>query len=300
MLEQAGHAGQCRRSRSGGSDTVARHAFGCSEGERRRRAAGCARPGDARAAAGGRRRGRRARRGRAGGLRRRRRTRKAGAELGDPWSTDVVVKVAAPSAEEAARLHEGQVVIGFLQPLTDAAGNRAADAGRRRRARARVDSAHLARAGDGCALVPGDGRRVQGGVDRSRPAAALLPHADHRGRDDPAREGARARRRCRWPPGDRDDAPARRRGLGLRRPCGCGRAGGVARGGVSRPRRARRGDRRRLRARAHCRSSRLHSRPSCSSGSRSSMPSSRPPPCRAVRHRSSSPPRRSAGCGRAR
>ena len=46
----------------------------------------------------------------------------AGAELGDPWSADVVAKVATPSAEEAARLRDGQVVIGFLQPLTDAEG----------------------------------------------------------------------------------------------------------------------------------------------------------------------------------
>jgi NAD(P) transhydrogenase subunit alpha len=46
----------------------------------------------------------------------------AGAELGDPWPADVIVKVAAPTAEEAARLHDGQVVIGFLQPLTDAEG----------------------------------------------------------------------------------------------------------------------------------------------------------------------------------
>jgi H+-translocating NAD(P) transhydrogenase subunit alpha len=46
----------------------------------------------------------------------------AGAELGDPWSADVVAKVAPPSATEAARLRDGQVVIGFLQPLTDAEG----------------------------------------------------------------------------------------------------------------------------------------------------------------------------------
>jgi NAD(P) transhydrogenase subunit alpha len=46
----------------------------------------------------------------------------AGATVGDPWVADVVVKVAAPTAEEAARLHEGQVLIGFLQPLTDAEG----------------------------------------------------------------------------------------------------------------------------------------------------------------------------------
>jgi H+-translocating NAD(P) transhydrogenase subunit alpha len=48
--------------------------------------------------------------------------REAGAELGDPWSADVVVKVAAPTVDEVARLHAGQVLIAFLAPLTDAAG----------------------------------------------------------------------------------------------------------------------------------------------------------------------------------
>jgi NAD(P) transhydrogenase subunit alpha len=47
----------------------------------------------------------------------------AGALLGsDPWSADAVVKVQAPSAEEAGRLREGQILIGFLQPLTDREG----------------------------------------------------------------------------------------------------------------------------------------------------------------------------------
>jgi NAD(P) transhydrogenase subunit alpha len=46
----------------------------------------------------------------------------AGAEIGDPWATDVVAKVAAPTAAEAARLHDGQVLIAFLSPLTDTAG----------------------------------------------------------------------------------------------------------------------------------------------------------------------------------
>jgi H+-translocating NAD(P) transhydrogenase subunit alpha len=46
----------------------------------------------------------------------------AGAEIGDPWSADVVAKVAAPGPDEAARLRTGQVLIAFLQPLTDAAG----------------------------------------------------------------------------------------------------------------------------------------------------------------------------------
>jgi proton-translocating NAD(P)+ transhydrogenase subunit alpha len=48
--------------------------------------------------------------------------RAAGATVGDPWGADVVAKVAAPSAEEAARLRDGQVLIAFLQPLTDAEG----------------------------------------------------------------------------------------------------------------------------------------------------------------------------------
>ncbi len=46
----------------------------------------------------------------------------AGATIGDPWSAEVVAKVAPPTPEEAARLREGQVLIAFLQPLTDVAG----------------------------------------------------------------------------------------------------------------------------------------------------------------------------------
>ena len=46
----------------------------------------------------------------------------AGALIGDPWEGDVVVKVAAPSADEAARLRDGQVLVAFLAPLTDAEG----------------------------------------------------------------------------------------------------------------------------------------------------------------------------------
>ena len=46
----------------------------------------------------------------------------AGASIGDPWSADVVAKVQAPTADEAARLRDGQALIAFLQPLTDAEG----------------------------------------------------------------------------------------------------------------------------------------------------------------------------------
>jgi NAD(P) transhydrogenase subunit alpha len=47
----------------------------------------------------------------------------AGARLADDWAdADAVVKVQKPSEDEAGRLREGQVLIGFLQPLTDAEG----------------------------------------------------------------------------------------------------------------------------------------------------------------------------------
>jgi NAD(P) transhydrogenase subunit alpha len=46
----------------------------------------------------------------------------AGVQIGDPWSADVVAKVAPPTADETAKLREGQVLIAFLQPLTDPAG----------------------------------------------------------------------------------------------------------------------------------------------------------------------------------
>jgi proton-translocating NAD(P)+ transhydrogenase subunit alpha len=50
----------------------------------------------------------------------------AGAKLvDDPWSAEIVVKVAAPSPEEIGRLGSDTVLIGFLGPLTNADGVRA-------------------------------------------------------------------------------------------------------------------------------------------------------------------------------
>ncbi|NUP29884.1 MAG: Re/Si-specific NAD(P)(+) transhydrogenase subunit alpha [Nocardia sp.] len=40
----------------------------------------------------------------------------AGARIGDPWSADVVVKVAPPSDAEVGKLSSGQTLIGFLAP----------------------------------------------------------------------------------------------------------------------------------------------------------------------------------------
>src|SRR4051794_39155848 len=47
----------------------------------------------------------------------------AGARLVDGWTdAEALVKVQKPSEDEAGRLHDGQVLIGFLQPLTDPEG----------------------------------------------------------------------------------------------------------------------------------------------------------------------------------
>ena len=40
----------------------------------------------------------------------------------DPYAAEAVVKVQAPSADEVTRLRDGQLLIGFLQPLTDREG----------------------------------------------------------------------------------------------------------------------------------------------------------------------------------
>jgi NAD(P) transhydrogenase subunit alpha len=45
----------------------------------------------------------------------------AGAETGDPWSADIVAKVTPPTDEEISKLKQGQVLIGFLEPLTNPA-----------------------------------------------------------------------------------------------------------------------------------------------------------------------------------
>src|SRR6201987_1435379 len=54
--------------------------------------------------------------------------REAGAALGDPWDTDGVVKVRKPSPEERERLRSGQLLIAFLEPLSDQAGIAALEA----------------------------------------------------------------------------------------------------------------------------------------------------------------------------
>jgi NAD(P) transhydrogenase subunit alpha len=49
----------------------------------------------------------------------------AGAEIGDPWSAEVVAKVAPPSSEELAKLRPGTILVGFLDPLGNPEGLKA-------------------------------------------------------------------------------------------------------------------------------------------------------------------------------
>src|SRR6266576_3863443 len=46
----------------------------------------------------------------------------AGAVIGDPWDADGVVKVRKPSPDERERLRSGQLLIAFLEPLSDQTG----------------------------------------------------------------------------------------------------------------------------------------------------------------------------------
>jgi len=46
----------------------------------------------------------------------------AGASIGEAWSADLLAKVRSPDERETARLHDGQLLIGFLDPLSDPAG----------------------------------------------------------------------------------------------------------------------------------------------------------------------------------
>jgi NAD(P) transhydrogenase subunit alpha len=48
--------------------------------------------------------------------------REAGATLDSPWESDVLAKVRKPDEAEIAKLHDGQLLLGFLDPLADREG----------------------------------------------------------------------------------------------------------------------------------------------------------------------------------
>ena len=86
----------------------------------------------------------------------------AGARVVDDvyGDADAVAKVQKPSEDEAGRLHDGQVLIGFLQPLTDPEGI-ARLAGRGVTGFAMEAIPRTTRAqSDGCALIASHGVRA--------------------------------------------------------------------------------------------------------------------------------------------
>ena len=99
----------------------------------------------------------------------------AGAELTDDGrlldGVEGLLRVGQPSADEIAAMRAGTVLIGFLQPLTDAETVERLQEQGVLAFRDGVDPADHAGAVDGCAVVAGDDRRVQG-VRCSRPTGA--------------------------------------------------------------------------------------------------------------------------------
>ncbi len=149
-----------------------------------------------------------------------------------------------PPAE--ARVDPDRVSRAADEPADD----KGARAGRRDGVRHGGDPAHLARAVDGRALLPEQRRRLSLGAARGRGERAFLPDADDRRGHDPARQGARTRRRRRGPAGARHGQTSGRAHDRVRRAPRGRRAGAVTRRAVARPGAG--GKRRgRLRARAH-------------------------------------------------
>ena len=179
--------------------------------------------------------------------------REAGATLASPWDADVVVKVRKPDESEIAQLHDGQLLIAFLDPLADRDGIARLDA-RGVVAFAMESIPRITRAQPMDAL---SSQATVGGYKAAllgrRAPPPLLPDADDRRGHRAAGEGARDRRRRRRPAGDRDRAPPRRRRHRLRRAPRREGADREPRRELARPRRHRRGGRGRLRARADAR-----------------------------------------------
>ena len=105
----------------------------------------------------------------------------AGARIGDPWSAEVVAKVAPPSAEELAKLRAGSILVGFLNPLGDPDGLARDRRHRRDGAGDGADPAHQPRAVDGRPVSQATGQRLSRGADRLDRARALLPDVHDRG-----------------------------------------------------------------------------------------------------------------------
>ena len=138
----------------------------------------------------------------------------AGAQLTDDqaavWGADAVVTIAPPAPADIARMREGALLVGFLQPLTSTVTAVAArDAKVTALAMEAIPRISRAQAMDALSSQS----NVAGYAAVCSPPSSmqpLLPDADDRRGHDPAGQGARARRGRRRPAGARDRAPPRR------------------------------------------------------------------------------------------
>ena len=143
----------------------------------------------------------------------------AGATIGDPWGADVVAKVAAPDRGRDGQARQGLGADRLPRPAHQRPrASRRSPPPARRASRWRRSRASAARS----RWTRSPARRPSPGYKAVLIAAAgagpLLPDADDRRGHDPARPGARARRRRGRPAGDRDLAPPRRRRDRVRHP----------------------------------------------------------------------------------
>ena len=121
----------------------------------------------------------------------------AGAEIGDPWGSEILVCVAVPTVEDIGRLLPGHLLIGHLAPLTSAETNKALAAGEITSfAMEAIPRITRAQAMDAPVLA-GERRRLRGDAARGARGRAVLPDDDHRRGHRRAGEGPGARRRRR-------------------------------------------------------------------------------------------------------
>ena len=145
----------------------------------------------------------------------------AGAEVVDPdvaWGADVVLRVAAPTAEEIGRLSSNQVLIGHLSPWTAAETNKAlAAAGVTSFAMEAIPRTTRAQAMDALSSQAAAGGYAAMLI-AARESGRFFGDDDHRRRHRAAGQGAGARRRRRRPAGGRHREAARRDRHRLRHP----------------------------------------------------------------------------------
>ena len=130
-------------------------------------------------------------------------------------SADVLLCVQPPSIAIVDGVKQGAVVVGYMQAYARPDLVRALKEPPRHELRDGAGAAHLARAVDGRALLPGLGRRLQGRAHRGRFAREVHADADHRGGYDQARVGSGHRRGRGGLAGHRHGQASGRRGRGV-------------------------------------------------------------------------------------